>query len=159
MENTIPAQGSKAPEFALKDHDGREVRLGDFRGKWLVLYFYPRDNTGGCTTEAREFSDRKDEFEKLGAVIAGVSRDTRATHRSFREKNGLTITLLSDPDHLVHEAYGAWRFRANYGREYLGAARSTFLISPEGIVEKVWPNVKVTGHVAAVLEAVGEAVG
>lgn len=149
----IPATGDRAPSFELSDQDCNRITVKDYEGKWLVLYFYPKDNTGGCTTEAREFSELKQEFSALNTEIAGVSRDTPATHGNFILKQSLTITLLSDPLHETHEAYGAWRLKKNYGREYMGAARSTFLIDPEGVIRLVWPSPAARGHAEKVLEA------
>lgn len=121
-----------------------------------MLYFYPKDSTGGCTLEAREFSELKDSFTLLGAVIAGVSRDSVESHKRFEQKQGLSITLLSDPGRLLHEAFGAWRVKMMYNRELMGAVRSTFLIAPDGTVAHVWPNVKAALHAAAVLRKLGE---
>ena len=131
--------------FCLPDQEGREVCLSRFLGKWVVLYFYPRDNTLGCTREAKDFSERLGEFERLGAVVLGVSKDSVENHRRFRERRGLRVTLLSDPEHRVIEAYGAWGRKKSRGREYYGTVRSTFIIDPEGVVRRVWRNVKVRG--------------
>jgi len=144
--------GDKAPEFCLKDDAGREVCLSDFRGKWLVLYFYPKDNTPGCTREALEFTELIGEFEKLNAAVVGVSKDSPESHRRFREKHGLKVILLSDPEHKVIQQYGAWGRKRVAGREAEGTIRSTFLIDPEGIIRKTWTNVKVDGHAREVLE-------
>lgn len=159
MVEALPEIGAPAPAFTLMDQDDRQVSLGDLRGKWLVLYFYPRDGTGGCAQEAREFSMLTGEFGRLNAGIAGVSRDSTASHRRFIEKQGLSVTLLSDPLHTVHEAYGAWRLKVLYGKERMGAVRSTFLITPEGRIAHSWPNVKATGHAAEVLRKVRELAG
>ncbi|MFO7627144.1 MAG: peroxiredoxin [Candidatus Fermentibacteraceae bacterium] len=156
--DALPEKGAMAPDVSAPDQNGREFSPGDYRGKWLVLYFYPKDSTGGCTLEAREFSELKDRFALLGAVIAGVSRDSVESHKSFEQKQGLSITLISDPGRLLHEAFGAWRMKKIYGRELMGAVRSTFLIAPDGSVAYVWPNVKAAGHAAAVLEKLGELV-
>jgi len=154
--DTLPEKGAIAPAVSAPDQNGREFSPGDYGGKWLVLYFYPKDGTGGCTLEAREFSGLKESFTLLGAVIAGVSRDSIESHKRFEQKQDLSITLLSDPGRLLHEAYGAWRMKRMYGRELMGTVRSTFLISPDGRVAHVWPNVRAAGHAAAVLEKLGE---
>ena len=149
-------EGDKAPDFCLTDQDDKKVCLKDYKGKWVVLYFYPKDNTSGCTKEATGFTEMKDEFEKLGAVILGISPDSTKSHRNFIEKKDLKITLLSDPEHKVLESYGAWQLKKMYGREYYGVVRSTFLISPDGKIAFVWPKVKVAGHVEKVLEKLKE---
>ncbi len=159
MNGTVPAAGTPAPAFTLPDQDGREVSLEDFHGRWLVLYFYPKDNTGGCTLEASEFSGLRKDFERAGASVAGVSRDTPASHRRFIDSRGLSITLLSDPERIVHQAYGAWRPKKLYGRETMGAARSTFLVDPRGLIVQVWPSVKAPGHAAEVLDRLLRLVG
>ncbi len=148
-----------APDFCLPDHKGTKHCLSDFRGKWVVLYFYPKDNTSGCTKEAREFTAMKGEFEKLNAVIIGVSKDSPKSHEKFISKHNLNILLLSDEEHQVLEKYGAWGKKKNYGREYFGTIRSTFLIDPEGKIVKVWKNVRVKGHVEEVLKTLKEVVG
>lgn len=153
MTNNMPENGTKAPGFSLMNADEHPVELADFRGKWLVLYFYPKDNTPGCTTEALDFTALKGEFEKAGAVIAGVSPDSTKRHQNFIAKKDLTIELLSDPEHQALETYGVWQLKKNYGREYMGVVRSTFLIDPEGNIEKTWKKVKVKGHAEAVLDA------
>jgi len=135
--------GDKAPAFTLPDQDGREVSLKDYSGKWVVLYFYPKDNTSGCTKEALDFTALKRDFESLGAVILGVSPDSPERHRGFIEKHGLGITLLSDEEKTVMKAYGAWGIKKNYGKETEGVIRSTFLIAPDGEVKEVWRKVKV----------------
>ncbi len=144
--------GDNAPGFCLEDFQGNEHCLQDFAGKWVVLYFYPKDNTSGCTKEAKGFTEMKPEFDKLGAAIIGISKDSPASHERFINKHGLEILLLSDPEHKVMEAYGAWGKKKNYGREYFGTIRSTFLIDPEGKVAYAWPKVRVNGHVEAVLK-------
>ncbi len=148
--------GDKAPDFCLSDAYENKVCLSDFKGKWVVLYFYPKDNTSGCTKEAIGFTEKKEEFEKLGAVILGVSPDSPKSHRNFIEKKNLGITLLSDEDHSVLEEYGVWQLKKMYGREYMGVVRSTFLIDPTGKIAYVWPKVKVTGHVDNVLQKLKE---
>lgn len=124
-----------------------------------MLYFYPRDNTPGCTVEAREFTELLPEFEKLGAAVIGVSKDSLESHRRFAEKHGLKVTLLSDPEHRVIEAYGAWAKKKMRGREYWGTVRTTYLIDPEGRVAKVWRRVRARGHAAKVLEELRRLVG
>ncbi len=151
--------GKAAPDFCLVDQDEVQHCLEDYRGKWVVLYFYPRDNTSGCTREAQGFTALKEEFEKLGAVILGVSPDSPKSHRNFREKKGLTITLLSDPGHQVMEKYGAWAMKKCRGKEKPGVIRSTVLIDPQGIVRFHWPKVKVAGHVEEVLKKLKELQG
>lgn len=151
-----PEKGALAPDVSAPDQNGREFSTDDYRGKWLVLYFYPKDSTGGCTLEAREFSELKERFSLLGAVIVGVSRDSVESHKRFEQKQDLSITLLSDPERLLHEAYGAWRMKRMYGMDSTGTVRSTFLIAPDGTVAHVWPNVRAAGHAAAVLEMLGK---
>ncbi len=144
--------GDQTPDFCLPDQDEREVCLKDFRGKWVILYFYPKDNTSGCTREAIDFTEHLEEIESLGAVVLGVSPDSVKSHVKFREKHNLKVTLLSDPEHKVLETYGAWQLKKMYGREYYGVVRSTFLIDPEGKIAYIWPKVKVKGHIEAVIE-------
>ena len=146
--------GAKAPAFCLPDKDEKKVCLKDFAGKWVVLYFYPKDNTPGCTREAIEFTGALDAFDAEGAVILGVSPDSPKSHAGFCQKHDLRVTLLSDPDHEVIEKYGAWQLKKNYGKEYMGVNRSTVLIDPEGKIAKVWGKVTVDGHAAQVLEAI-----
>ena len=150
--------GEDAPDFCLPDYRGEEHCLRDYRGKWVVLYFYPKDNTSGCTREAKDFSQKKEEFEKLGAVIIGISKDSPKSHARFIEKHNLKILLLSDENHEVIEKYGAWGKKKSYGREYFGTVRSTFLISPEGKIVHVWRNVRVKGHVDEVLKKLTEVI-
>jgi peroxiredoxin Q/BCP len=145
--------GKRAPAFTLKNADGESVSLSDFRGKRVVLYFYPRDNTPGCTIEAQEFQQALPSFKKRNAVVLGVSRDSLASHCKFRDKYGLAFPLLSDPDHKVLEAYGAWGEKNLYGKKTLGILRTTVIIDEQGKVQQIFPGVKVKGHVAAVLEA------
>ncbi len=148
--------GKNAPDFCLPNYQGKEYCLNEFRGKWVVLYFYPKDNTSGCTREAKEFTEKKEEFEKMNAVIIGISKDSKKSHERFIEKHGLNILLLSDTEHKVMELYEVWGKKKNYGREYFGTIRSTFLIDPEGRIVKGWKNVRVTGHVDKVLETLKE---
>ena len=151
-------EGDEAPDFCLPDHEGKEHCLHDFRGKWVILYFYPKDNTSGCTREAKDFTEMKGEFEKLNAVIIGVSKDSPKSHARFIEKHDLDIVLLSDENHKVIEKYGAWGKKKNYGREYFGTVRSTFLINPDGKIVKIWPKVRVAGHVEEVLNKLKEVI-
>jgi peroxiredoxin Q/BCP len=139
-------EGEKAPEFTLEAHDGRQVSLKDFLGKKVVLYFYPKDNTPGCTTEAVEFRDVAEEFEKQGAVIVGVSKDSVESHQKFKEKHGLPFALLSDPEGRVLDLYGVWKEKSLYGRTFMGTERTTFLIDEKGILVKVYRKVKAKGH-------------
>ncbi len=135
--------GQKAPEFCLPDQNGQQVCLSDFKGKWIVLYFYPKDNTSGCTKEAIDFTELKPEFDKLGAVIIGISKDSVQSHQKFVQKYNLGINLLSDESKEVLKAYGAWGEKKQYGKITEGTIRSTFIIDPEGIIAYKWKNVKV----------------
>ena len=135
--------GTVAPDFCLENQDEVEICLRDLKGKWIVLYFYPKDNTPGCTTEACDFTEKFPDFKGLGAVILGVSADSAKTHRGFIEKQGLKITLLTDADHAMMEEYGVWRKKMNYGKEYMGIVRSTYVIDPRGKIAAAWDNVKV----------------
>ncbi len=144
--------GDKAPDFDLPTDTGR-VSLSGLKGKNIVLYFYPKDDTAGCTSEALQFSSEVEEFQKLGAVIVGVSKDSVASHAKFRAKHDLTIELAADPLGDVVEAYGAWVEKSMYGRKYMGVDRSTFLIDREGVIREVWRKVKVPGHIKAVMNA------
>ena len=139
-------EGEKAPGFTLDSDDGRQVSLKDFVDKKLVLYFYPKDNTPGCTTEAVGFRDVAEEFEKRGAVIVGVSKDSVESHNKFKEKHDLPFTLLSDPEGKVLNLYGVWKKKSLYGKTFMGTERTTFLIDEKGIVMKVYRKVKVNGH-------------
>lgn len=150
----LPKVNDAAPHFAAKDQTGNIVALEDFQGSWLVLYFYPKDNTSGCTTEAINFSEQQSIFQALGVKILGVSPDSEKSHGKFIEKQQLNLQLLSDPDHVVAEAYGVWGLKKFMGKEYMGILRSTFLINPQGIIVYVWPKVKVKEHVADVLTQV-----
>lgn len=134
---------TKAPGFVLKNQDDVPVALNDFNGKWVVLYFYPKDNTPGCTTEACDFTASMDDYSSLNAVILGVSPDSAESHQKFIAKQQLGITLLSDPDKVAMKAYGAWGLKKNYGKEYEGVIRSTFIIAPDGIIAAAWDKVKV----------------
>ena len=148
--------GMKAPEFCLLNQDDIEICLRDLKGKWIVLYFYPKDNTPGCTTEACEFTEAAPDFSSLDAVILGVSPDSTKKHRNFIEKKELGITLLSDESTQMMQEYGVWQLKKNYGREYMGVVRSTFIIDPEGVVRAKWEKVRVKGHVQAVKEKLEE---
>lgn len=145
--------GDKAPDFSLPANDGKTVSLSDFAGRYLVLYFYPKDSTPGCTTEAKDFTELKDAFTERGADILGVSRDSVKRHENFIANQALGFDLGSDEDGAVCEAYGVWVEKKNYGRVYMGVQRSTFLIGPDGAILEVWRNVRVKGHAEAVLAA------
>jgi len=146
----------QAPDFCLPNQDGEEICLRDFRGKWVVLYFYPKDNTPGCTTEALDFTTLKEEFEKEGAVILGVSPDSIKRHQNFIAKKNLAITLLSDEDKEVLKKYGVWQLKKNFGKEYMGVVRTTFLIDPDGKIAYIWEKVKVKNHAKEVLDKLKE---
>jgi peroxiredoxin Q/BCP len=148
--------GDKAPGFCLPDQDDKETCLADYKGKWVVLYFYPKDNTPGCTIEAIDFTAVKKDLEAKNTVILGVSRDSVKSHQNFIAKQELSITLLSDPDHKVIEAYGAWQLKKMYGKESYGIVRSTFLIDPEGKIAFAWPTVNAKGHVEKVVQKIEE---
>ena len=147
-------QGKKAPEFALPSSEGGEVRLKDLRGKTVVLYFYPKDDTPGCTREACGFRDSQAALKKKGVVVLGVSGDSLASHAKFKTKYELNFPLLSDPDKAVAKKFGAWGEKVLYGKKTVGMIRSTFVIDGDGVVRKVFPRVKVDGHSEQVLEAV-----
>jgi len=154
-----PVEGAKAPAFTLAADDGSKVKLSDLKGSPVVLYFYPADDTPGCTKEACAFRDRSAELKKLGAKVFGVSPDDVASHVKFRDKFNLNFPLLADPDHAVAEKFGAWREKNMYGKTSMGIVRSTFLIGPDGVIKKVWRSVKVDGHDEHVLEAIKKLVG
>lgn len=147
------AAGEPAPDFDLPTDGGGRARLGDFRGKPLVLYFYPKDDTSGCTKEAIGFTEAYPEFRAAGIEIVGISKDGVASHDKFKAKHGLPFTLASDEKGSVVEAYGSWVEKSMYGRKYMGIDRSTFLIDGAGTLQRVWRKVKVPGHIAEVLEA------
>jgi peroxiredoxin Q/BCP len=147
------AEGDKAPKFELESDSGAKVSLGDFAGKHLVLYFYPKDNTPGCTREAQAFTEAVAKIRRMGAEVVGVSKDSIKSHCSFRDKYALKFPLLSDPELKLHKAFGAWGEKTMYGKKVEGTLRSTFIIGPDGKVAKVFPSVKVDGHVDAVIEA------
>ncbi len=148
--------GEKAPEFCLPNQDSEEVCLRDLQGSWVVLYFYPKDSTPGCTTEALDFTAHLAEFEALGATVLGVSPDSIKRHKNFVEKKELKVTLLSDEEKSVLQAYGVWQLKKNYGREYMGVVRSTFIIDPDGKIAAKWEKVRVKGHVEEVLARLKE---
>ena len=148
-------EGAKAPAFSLPDQDGNTVKLAALKGKSVVLFFYPQDNTPGCTAEACAFRDDFAKLKKKGAVLLGVSPDSAASHQKFIAKFSLPFPLLVDADHAVAEKYGAWGEKSLYGRKYLGIIRSTFLIGADGKLLKAWPKVKVAGHNEEVLAALG----
>ncbi len=145
--------GKQAPAFALESSDGGTVKLGDLAGKAVVVYFYPRDNTPGCTLEAQDFRAAMPKFKKLGVTVLGISKDSIASHCKFRDKYKLNFPLLSDPDGKMLEAYGAWGDKVMYGKKKKGIIRSTVLIDADGKIAHVWPKVSVKGHVDAVIEA------
>ncbi|RMF05099.1 peroxiredoxin [Candidatus Woesearchaeota archaeon] len=147
-------EGDKAPSWNLRISEDRNISLAEFKGRFVVLYFYPKDNTPGCTTEAIEFSKLLPEFRKEGVEIVGVSPDSCESHRNFINKHKLGITLASDETKEVMKKYGVWQKKKNYGREYFGVVRSTFLIGPDGRIVKAWYNVKANGHAGKVLEEV-----
>ncbi|NBD12547.1 thioredoxin-dependent thiol peroxidase [Corallococcus sp. c25j21] len=147
----MPQAGDKAPGFSLPDQSGATVSLSQFKGRHVVLYFYPKDATPGCTTEACDFRDEHSALVKAGAVVLGVSPDSVASHQKFATKQGLPFSLLADPEHALADAYGVWGEKSLYGRKFMGLIRATFLIGPEGKVVRAWPKVKVAGHVAEVL--------
>ncbi|MBU1658541.1 peroxiredoxin [bacterium] len=142
----------KAPEFCLPNQDDVEICLRDIKGKWIVLYFYPKDNTPGCTTEACEFTEAAPDFSDLDAIILGVSADSTQKHRNFIEKKDLGITLLSDEDTSMMQEYGVWQLKKNYAKEYMGIVRTTLIINPDGVVKALWTNIRVKDHVAKVKE-------
>ena len=144
--------GMKAPEFTLPDKDGNMVSLADFAGKKVVLYFYPRDNTPGCTRQACAFASAYEEFKNINAVVIGVSKDSVTSHQKFAEKHGLPFILLSDPERAAIEAYGVWQEKKNYGKVSMGVVRSTFVINENGMIEKAMPKVKPDTNAAEILE-------
>ena len=144
--------GTKAPEFTLPDKDGNSVSLTDFAGKKVVLYFYPKDNTPGCTRQACAFAGAYEEFKKINVVVIGVSKDSAASHQKFAEKHGLPFILLSDPELTAIQAYGVWQEKKLYGKVSMGVVRSTFVINENGMIEKVMPKVKPDTNATEILE-------
>jgi peroxiredoxin Q/BCP len=153
---TMPSVGDQAPSIALPDETGTVHDLAGQRGRWTVLYFYPKDDTPGCTVEACEFRDANAVITERGADVWGISPQGAASKRHFRDKFGLPFTLLADEAHEGAEAYGAWVEKQNYGRTYMGTARTTFLVDPDGRIARVWPKVKPEGHAADVMAALDE---
>jgi peroxiredoxin Q/BCP len=150
----MPKAGDKAPDFSALTDSGEEVSLKDFRGKKVVLYFYPKDDTPGCTQEACDFRDSIQKFQKKNVVVLGVSPDSVKSHEKFKAKFELPFPLLSDPDHAIAEAYGAWQEKSMYGKKYMGIQRSTFVIDEKGKVAEVYEKVKVSDHIADLLTKV-----
>ena len=150
------AAGDKAPAFTLPDQDGNPVSLADFAGRQVDVYFYPRDDTPGCTKEACQFNDNLHAFSKGDAVVVGISAESAEKHQKFRSKYGLTFPLLTDADHAVGEAFGAWGEKTLYGKKSIGVIRSTFLIAPDGTIARPWYHVKADGHAAKVLAEIGD---
>ncbi len=146
-------EGKKAPDFTLPDQDGNKLKLSDLKGKYVVLYFYPKDDTPGCTKEACNFRDTFPKFSNVDAVILGVSPDSVASHKKFAEKYKLPFRLLADEDKKVIEKYGVWKEKSMYGKKYMGVERTTFIIDPEGKIKKIFSKVKVDNHHKEVLEA------
>ena len=155
--STMPAAGDPAPDFALPDETGMIHRLADQRGRFTVVYFYPKDDTPGCTVEACAFRDANDDLVAAGATVWGISPDDAASHGRFRAKFHLNFPLLSDEDHAVAEAYGAWVEKVNYGKRYMGIQRSTFLVGPDGRIARAWHRVKPEGHAEEVAGALAAA--
>lgn len=149
-------EGQKAPDFSLLNEKGEMVHLADFKGKNVILYFYPKDMTPGCTTEACDFRDKFEDFSHLNAVVLGVSPDNASKHTKFIDKHGLPFSLLVDEDHAIAEVYGVWVLKKMYGREYMGIERSTFLIDAEGMLVKAWHKVRVKNHIEEVYAYLAE---
>ena len=145
--------GSKAPEFSLQTGDGKEMSLKDLKGMKVVLYFYPKDNTSGCTKEACAFNDNLKVLEKKGAIVIGVSADSVASHKKFADKYSLVFPLLSDEKKEMIKKYGVWKEKSMYGKKYMGIERTTFVIDEKGVIARIFPKVKVDGHVGEVMEA------
>ena len=151
--------GDNAPDFCLPDKDGNNVCLKDFTGKYFVLYFYPKDNTSGCTLEAKDFSENIDKFSSKKTTVVGVSPDSCSSHQKFTAKHDLKVVLLSDENKDVIQKYGAWKLKKMYGREYYGVDRSTFIINPDGKIEYIERKVKVKGHIDNILDKINELTG
>jgi peroxiredoxin Q/BCP len=147
--------GDQAPDFILPADDGSQVSLGDYRGQKVILYFYPKDNTPGCTTQACDLRDNLTVLNEQGAVVLGVSPDPLSSHEKFRGKFGLNFPLLSDEDHKVAEAYGVWKEKSMYGKTFWGIERSTFILDERGVIQEAWRKVKPKGHAERVVEALG----
>ena len=154
--DTSPSPSDRAPDFTLPDKDATKVSLSSLRGKWVVLYFYPKDNTHACTMEAIDFTARIEELARMGAVVLGISPDSPESHCRFHDKHSLGIRLLSDGNREVAGRYGAWGVKTMYGREVTGIIRSTFIIDPEGVVRHTWRKVKVPGHAEEVIRRLQE---
>jgi len=153
----MPEAGKKAPAFNLPTNTGKKLSLSSLKGKWVVLYFYPKDDTPGCTIEAKEFRDAATDYELRNAVILGISPDDVASHCKFIDKHALNFLLLADTEHAIAEKYGVWVEKNMYGKKYMGVQRATFLIDPQGKLAQVWPKVKPEGHAAEVLAAIDSA--
>lgn len=155
--NEIPQVGQKAPDFSLPNQDGNLISLDDFSNQWVVLYFYPKDDTPGCTVEAKDFTEYEQSFRELGATILGISPGSEQSKTRFIKKHNLSITLLSDSEHQVAEAYGEWQLKKFMGKEFMGVVRSTFLISPNKIIAYTWPKLNsAKGHAQTVLNQLRE---
>ncbi|MBN1331240.1 MAG: thioredoxin-dependent thiol peroxidase [Candidatus Heimdallarchaeota archaeon] len=151
--------GNQAPDFCLPDKDNNEICLKNFKGKWIILYFYPKDNTSGCTLEAIDFTKSLPEFEKLNAIVLGISPDSSKSHQKFVDKHELKVQLLSDENQKVLEKYGVWQEKSMYGKSYMGVVRSTILIDPNGKIAEIWEKVKVADHVESVKSRLKELQG
>jgi peroxiredoxin Q/BCP len=156
IADAMPAEGAAAPDFTLYDDTGTQRHLSDQRGKWTVIYFYPKDDTPGCTTESCEFRDAYTEYGVRNAEVWGVSVLGTGSKQAFKAKFGLPFTLLADEDHAVAGSYGAWVEKHNYGKSYMGIQRATFLVDPEGRIARRWPKVKPEGHAQQVLDALDD---
>jgi len=148
--------GQKAPSFLLNDSNEKKIHLEDFQGKWIVLYFYPKDNTSGCSLEAMDFTRLRKEFEEKNSIVIGISPDSCQSHRKFIEKKELNVLLLSDPEKEVIKKFGCWVLKKMYGKEYYGVERSTFILSPDLYISKIYRKVKAKGHAEKVLSDLGE---
>ena len=149
-------EGNKAPNFTLTTDEGTPLKLSSLKGRAAVIYFYPKDDTSGCTLEAKDFSALADKFEAAGAVIVGISPDSAASHQKFKKKHGLTVLLAADEEKKAAEAYGVWVEKSMYGRKYMGVERATFLVDSKGRLARIWRKVKVRGHAEEVLDAIKE---